>query len=180
VTETALLVPVPEAEAVASRWRRAHDPAAPAGIPAHVTVLYPFLNPPAIRPPLVRDLAALFAGVPPFDFALADRRCFPGVTWLSPVPAEPFRRLTERVFRRFPERPPYGGIHVAVIPHLTLAMADGPELVAAIDADLAGKLPVTAQATEVDLYVGSNQRGWRLRERFPLGPVRGGRRRALG
>ncbi len=47
-TQSAVLVPVPEAERVVSRHRIRLDPAAELGVPAHVTVLYPFVAPPAI------------------------------------------------------------------------------------------------------------------------------------
>jgi hypothetical protein len=46
-TYSAVLVPVPEAERVVSRYRARLDGAAALGVPAHVTVLYPFV--PAAR-----------------------------------------------------------------------------------------------------------------------------------
>jgi hypothetical protein len=44
-TESALVVVVPEAEAAVNAHRRRLDPAAAWGVPAHVTVLYPFAPP---------------------------------------------------------------------------------------------------------------------------------------
>jgi hypothetical protein len=41
-TVSAVLVPVPEAERVVSRPRARLDAAATAGVPAHVTALFPF------------------------------------------------------------------------------------------------------------------------------------------
>jgi hypothetical protein len=44
-TESALIVAVPEAEWAVAALRAAYDPAASWGMPAHITVLYPFLPP---------------------------------------------------------------------------------------------------------------------------------------
>ena len=40
---SAVVVHVPEAEPVVGGWRRAHTYDAPLGLPAHVTILYPFV-----------------------------------------------------------------------------------------------------------------------------------------
>lgn len=42
VLESALVVLVPEAEALVKSFRDRHDPSAAAGVPAHITLLYPF------------------------------------------------------------------------------------------------------------------------------------------
>jgi hypothetical protein len=44
-TESALLIPVPAAEPTVQRWRERLDPACRLGVPAHVTLLYPFVAP---------------------------------------------------------------------------------------------------------------------------------------
>ena len=41
--ESALVVLVPEAEAIVGRWRQRYDPSAAVGMPAHNTLNYPFL-----------------------------------------------------------------------------------------------------------------------------------------
>jgi hypothetical protein len=42
--QTAIIIPVGAAEPIVGRWHRQFDPAAAAGVPAHVTVIYPFLS----------------------------------------------------------------------------------------------------------------------------------------
>ena len=71
--ETAVLVPVPEAERVVSSHRSRLDGAAALGVPAHVTVLFPFVPPPEITPSVVDALAAAVAAVSAFgcEFPLA-------------------------------------------------------------------------------------------------------------
>jgi hypothetical protein len=49
-TESAVLVPIPAAERVVSTHRSRLDGAAALGVPAHVTVLFPFVPPSAITP----------------------------------------------------------------------------------------------------------------------------------
>ena len=43
--ESALVVLVPEAESLVKPFRDRYDPAAAAGVPAHITLLYPFKHP---------------------------------------------------------------------------------------------------------------------------------------
>ena len=62
--ESALLVSVPAAEPAVSAHRSRLDPGAPLGVPAHITVLYPFLPPAAIGDD-VRELQAAEEAVRP-------------------------------------------------------------------------------------------------------------------
>src|SRR5687768_15961678 len=120
MNETALVVLVPEAEALVADHRLRHDPSAAAGVPDHVTVLYPFRS-------VIDDIAAdaiaeIAASVPAFDVVFTTLGRFPGeVVYLVPEPAEPFLRLTAAAAASFPDRPPYGGAILDPIPHLTVA-----------------------------------------------------------
>ena len=66
---TAVIVPVPEAEPVVARHRATLDAAAGWGVPAHVTVLFPFAPPEQLAAALIGALAATVAGVPAFGCA---------------------------------------------------------------------------------------------------------------
>ena len=83
--QSALLITVPAAEAAVGEHRARLDPSARDGVPAHLTVLYPFLAPPLIDDAVLASLAALFAPVPAFAFTL-DRVGWFGddVAWLGP------------------------------------------------------------------------------------------------
>jgi 2'-5' RNA ligase len=140
---TALIVPV--------RAFDAYYDGAP-GVPAHVTVLFPFVDGDAVDEEAVASVLASFGA---FPFTLASRERFAdGVRWLRPEPSEPFRLLTQAVWRRWPECPPYEGAHDDVIPHLTVTRDDAP-------------VPVDARAEEVWL-IEEGSRGWRTRRAFPL------------
>ena len=91
-SESALVVLSPEAEPIVKAYRDEHDPSAALGVPAHVTVLYPF-HPPALTSAMLARLRQLFAEFAPFDYELTELRRFPGTLYLAPEPAEPFRGL---------------------------------------------------------------------------------------
>ena len=169
--ESALIVCTPEADAVIGKCRLLHDPSAVRGVPAHITVLYPFKAPEAITPTDLRTLAQLFSTFPAFDVTLEEFRRFTHVLYLAPEPATPFRALTEAVAARFPDYPPYGGAYDEVIPHMTVAQADDPRDLDQIEAEFAAKcntgLPIHAHVTEIVLL--DNATGiWRRRAVFPL------------
>lgn len=97
-TETAIIVPIPDAEPVVRAHRDRLDPAAGCGIPAHVSVLYPFVAPSAVDVQLIARLAAAVASVHAFDCRLARTRWFgDDVLWLDPQPAASFGHLTTAV-----------------------------------------------------------------------------------
>ena len=64
---TALIVAIPEAEAAVGVLRLAHDSSAALGVPAHVTILFPFADGAQVDEPAIAELVASFAA---FDFEL--------------------------------------------------------------------------------------------------------------
>jgi 2'-5' RNA ligase len=167
VPRSALIVAVPEVESLVGEWRLKYDNAS-LGIPAHVTLLFPFVPAEELDGALFTELRELFAGQPAFSFALTRVARFPEVAWLSPEPARPFRRLTELIFGRFPEYPPYEGIHDEVIPHLTVGRGDAA-FQDEVEAALSPHLPIAAATRDVVLLEELPSERWRERERFPLG-----------
>jgi 2'-5' RNA ligase len=152
---SALLLAVPAAEAAVGAHRARLDPSARDGVPAHITVLYPFLPPAEIGPGVLAELSRLFAGTPRFDFTLDRVRWFgESVVWLGPSDESPFRALSKRAARAYLSCPPYGGEHPDTVPHLTVGQrGETAELRAAAEA-VRPLLPITARATEVTLMAG--------------------------
>jgi 2'-5' RNA ligase len=167
VPRSALIVAVPEAEPLVHEWRMRYDNAA-LGIPAHVTLLFPFVPAEELGEELIGELRGLFTEQPAFTFTLARVARFDDVAWLAPDPSDPFRRLTELIVSRYPDYPPYEGIHEEVIPHLTVAMGDAA-LQDEIEAALTSHLPIGARAGEVTLLVEDESGHWSESERVPLG-----------
>lgn len=167
---TALIIEVPHSEPLVYEWRLEYDNAG-LGVPAHVTLLFPFVPVEHFDDILVNELRRLFSGQRAFEFSLPRVDRFPEVAWLAPEPAEPFRALTELIFDRYPKYAPYEGIHAEVIPHLTVAIGDS-DLQDEVEAALTPHLPIDAEAREVTLLVEDESGQWRPGERFALG--RGG------
>jgi 2'-5' RNA ligase len=167
VPRSALIVAVPEAEPLVGKWRLRYDNAG-LGIPAHITLLFPFVPAEELDEALLGELRELFGVQPAITFTLTRLAEFPDQTlWLAPEPSEPFRKLTELIFERYPDYPPYEGIHEAVIPHLTVTAGDA-SLRDELDAELTPHLPVDAEARDVVLLEEQADGHWRARERFLL------------
>ena len=166
--ETALVVEVPEAEPLVSDWRAKYDWSAQRGVPAHVTLLYPFVPTERVNDGLLRELRVLFASQPAFSFRLTRVARFPEVAWLAPEPSEPFAGLTELIVSRNPDYPPNEGIQDEVIHHLTVA-EDAVELQDEVEATLTPHLPIEVEADEVELLAEDATGRWHRAERFPLG-----------
>jgi len=166
--ESALLIEVPEAEPVIGHWRTLLDPAALVGVPAHVSVLYPFLAPNRLDETTLRSLGDLFRNVPPFPFALTEVRRWPELVYLTPEPREPFATLTEMLVRRWPDAKPYEGKFTHIVPHVTVAHTSDDAVARRIIADVSPRLPLDSVARTVMLMVTDNT-SWTAHTTFPLG-----------
>jgi len=161
VPEAALLIEVPEAEPLVGGWRLAHDPVAARGVPAHITILFPFAGTPDA-------VAALAARHEPFDYALTRLDEFPGVLWLAPEPSSAFVDLTREAMAEFPGTKPYNGAHSEIVPHVTVAMSATPELRDEVAEQLAPHLPLSARATHLAVYESDEDGEWRRVARCPF------------
>jgi 2'-5' RNA ligase len=171
-SHSALIVTVPEAEPVVAPHRELFDQAASWGVPAHVTVLFPFLPPAEISAHVLDTLGRAAATVPAFFVAFdrlgwfADR-----VVWLAPSPASPFLRLTAAVTARFPGVRPYDGAFEEVVPHLTVGHDHPVDVLKAAGEAVLPRLPIRARVDTLRLITGRPEPGdsWLTRALFPLG-----------
>jgi len=131
MAQSAFILRVREAEPFVAALRERFDPVARLGVPAHITLLYPFASPERITPAMFKEVRAIAVSVRAFPFRLARIKRFPDTLYLAPEPVEPFLELTERLARQFPEFPPYEGKFDSIIPHLTVAQGTPEELHAA-------------------------------------------------
>lgn len=164
---SALIVEVPEAEPLVREHRLRWDSAG-AVVPAHVTVLFPFLDPGAFDAEVLAALRAIAVTVEPFRVTFRRVGRFTDVVWLAPEPVEPFQALTDAVAARWPTHPPYGGAFETVVHHLTVADgAPGPVL-ERLERELPASLPVTSPVTHLTLVCREGGR-WHDVARFRLG-----------
>ncbi|OIK02882.1 2'-5' RNA ligase family protein [Streptomyces monashensis] len=164
---TGLVVRIPDAEPAVRAWRERFDPSAKAGVPAHVTVLFPFLDENRIDARVYSGLAAVLSSHHAFDLRFESCGRFPGVLYLAPEPDGQLRRLTEVIADRWPEAPPYGGQFTEIVPHLTVADGQDDAVLDEIEADLLSKLSFTSRVSSVDLMVHDGAK-WQERASFAL------------
>lgn len=165
--ESALIVEVPDAEAAVDRWRSLLDPVSLMGIPAHITILYPFLD--RVNEHALKGIREIVGSVPPFTFTLESVARWPSVVYVEPTPAEPFRELTSRVMKRWPRLNPYEGQFDDIVPHLTVAEGvTDDRLAETITTDVQAHLPIEAHVKEVALWV-TDGASWTAQTTFPLG-----------
>jgi 2'-5' RNA ligase len=168
--ETALAIVLDEAEPFDAVRRRYAPEAVALGIPFHITLLWPFSPSEELTDALLADTGAFFAGRQPFEFALTRIATWPRVVYAVPEPDAALRDCMRALFARFPQWPPYRGIHAEVIPHATLGEdVDAPALRDEIERRLEGELPRRYAIDAVTLLEEYAPERWREREHFPLG-----------
>lgn len=167
---SAVIVPVPEAEPLVGRLRAELDVHASWGVPAHVTVLFPFLAPAAVDDGVLATLAETVAATPAFTTTFTRVEWFgEGVVWLAPEPAVPFVALMTTIHARF-GLAPYGGAHGGEpVPHLTVGHQAPVRRLRAAAVELARGLPVEATIRSVRLIGGRRAVDtWTTLAEFPL------------
>ena len=175
LSESALIVVVPEAEPVVGDLRLRYDESARLGIPAHITLLFPFVPASELSHSVVASLTRLFSAVPSFAFQLGSVGSFAATSYLAPTPAEPFIDLTQAIWQAFPACPPFKDEFASIVPHLTAAHGSTAEAEVA-GAELALRLahhgPVRSTCRSVALFERSSGR-WRHANEFQLAPAPG-------
>lgn len=158
---------IPEAEPAVRAWRDRWDLSARAGVPAHVTVLFPFIDESRVDSGALAAVGEVIGRHRSFEARFEHCGRLPGILYLVPEPDIPFRRLTEAIVDRWPETPPFGGQFDEVVPHLTIAQGQDDAVLEEAEADLRSRLPVTARVSSVDLMVHDGSR-WQQRASFVL------------
>ena len=128
------------------------------------------MEPSQIDDAVLVQLRNVAAGVPGFDYRLRELRRFPSSLYLAPDPGDSFDALTKGVHRAFPDYPPFAGKFAVVVPHVTIAHGDEPQL-CEIEVELRIALPgggVRARCEEMVLI--ENSTGvWQPLQTFALG-----------
>jgi hypothetical protein len=171
---SALLIRCPAAEPAVSPHRLRLDRAAAFGVPAHLTVCFPFKPVAQLTAADHDELANAFAQVPVFALR-GDWTGWFGETMLHvvPEPVEPVLELIRLVGRLFPNHPIYGGEIDDIVPHLTIGIGDPADLLA-VERSVASALPFEQEVSEVELWAGPPLdgpvgAGWRSVRAYPLG-----------
>ncbi len=165
--QTGLVIPVPAADALLASVGARYPGTVRDGVPAHVSLLYPFVvaaelddRITAVCNELVIDQVPI-----PVDFGECYRRG--GFVALRPDPSDGLMELMSKARRRWPAVVPYGGVYGDVEPHLTVAMRCSEQTAMRIEQEVTAELPICAELREAWLLVFEGQ--WTLRGRFEFG-----------
>ena len=150
-----LLLVTPDAEPLLGPWRADHDWAAQDGIPAHVTVRTPFLDPDGWADPSLRALARFL----PLQVTLARLEDRPGALVVVVEPDDQLRALTQAVGALCPTLPPHKSDWSQFAYHLTVVRTPDPRVRAHATEALAPHLPTRVCGTELWAAHGSPDRG---------------------
>ncbi len=172
--DTAILLCVPAAEPLVREWRLKGDPSASHGVPAHVTLLCPFLPAAQIDEGVCEELRWFFRGIDSFPvrFGSIGRFEHEGVAFLKPE-SDDLVQLTKALARRWPECPPYSG-SIAIddlLPHLTIVQTDDRALRQSAANAVSPGLPLSITARAATLWIQGDDGEWAQGATFPFGPA---------
>ena len=137
-------------------------------MPAHVTLLYPFMDPVRFGPTQRGRLAGVIREFPRLELSFRKVGRFPEVLWLAPEPAERLVEMVRAIAAAFPDYPPYGGQFDSIVPHVTVAHGEGLDL-AALEPALRERFaaPAISRVEAVSMFITVRRR-WREMDRFLL------------
>nr|MBN2277284.1 2'-5' RNA ligase family protein [candidate division Zixibacteria bacterium] len=174
--ESALVLMVPEAEKLVGSYRRKFTTDGAIGMPAHITILYPFLKSTAWNDTTRRILMDTVARLSSFSFQLVRLNRFRehNILYLELSPDSEILNMIHLVSGAFPDHPPFGGEIPPdkIIPHLTVAAGFGndeiPKVEQLIYKEVASHLPLNISVGELSLAIKVSNR-WTISESFKLG-----------
>ncbi len=170
MAESALIVPVPEAEPLVGELRERFDPSACLGLRAHITVLYPFVAPVRINARVIGEVREIASQHRAFSYRLNSTGRFLDTLYLVPEEPERFVNLVKGLVRHFPGCEPYGGQFDSIVPHLTVARGSHAvlhDLERSLQSHDLLKAGIGASCEELVLIENSSGL-WREIDRFPM------------
>ncbi len=150
---TLLIVPPRPVQSFAFPIRETHDAESFNRVPAHITLLYPFVPPDQVEE-AEKVLAKICKKCTPFMLTLDRYGQFEDALFLEPSQPEKIIELFTKISEAFPDYPPYEGERgKGFHPHLTLAKLDKPAQAKKI------KLPpepeFTFEVKQIHIYLGA-------------------------
>ncbi|MEL6151457.1 MAG: 2'-5' RNA ligase family protein [Chloroflexota bacterium] len=139
-------------------------------LPAHISVLYPFVPEPDL-PTATDHLRDLCAAIEPFDITVAGYGEFPQVTYLQIEPSDELNALMQQVHAAFPQCDPYHGTFGKEPPptHITVAVFNSKNKQR--QATFPDYEPVTFTVDRLHVNLGAENRilTWLVRDVVMLG-----------
>ncbi|MEV6683171.1 2'-5' RNA ligase family protein [Streptomyces erythrochromogenes] len=164
---TAAVIALPEAAPLLDAARRVDPALVRPGVPAHVSLLYPFVPQAALTGQDEKNVRRLAASFPAAALLLEEVVTAPGFVAVSVPELQP---IVDAFHAQWSGLRPYGGrFGVRPAAHVTVAMgARDPAAAAHVRAAVGNLLPLRTRAAAVQLVVLTEE-GWRPRLTAPLG-----------
>jgi hypothetical protein len=162
--QTGLVIPVPTADALLASVGARYPGTVREGVPAHVSLLYPFVPAAELDERLTSALAELFDEQVPMLVGFVECYRRGGFVALRPDPIDGLTELLSKTHRRWPDVVPYEGLYGDVEPHLTVALRASEEAAVTIEQEATAELPIAAELREAWLLAFEGR--WKLRGQF--------------
>ncbi|MFJ7586693.1 2'-5' RNA ligase family protein [Streptomyces sp. NPDC097617] len=164
---TAVVILLPDAAPLLEAVRRIDPALVRHGVPAHVSLLYPFVPESALTGQDEKGVRSLAASFPAADLLLGEVVAEPGFVAVAVPELQP---VVDAFHARWPGLRPYRGrFGPWPAAHLTVALgADNPTAATPVRDAVGSLLPLRTRAAAVQL-VALTENGWRARLTAPLG-----------
>ncbi|MGH3366947.1 MAG: 2'-5' RNA ligase family protein [Nocardioidaceae bacterium] len=161
------MIPVPAADGLLASVGARYPGTVREGVPAHVSLLYPFVAAAQLNESVTSALGELFADQAPIPVQFADCYRRSGFVALRPDPIDGLTKLINQTRRRWPDVVPYEGLYGDVEPHVTVTLRASEETAVTIEREVTTELPISAELREAWLVAFEGR--WSLRGRFEFG-----------
>ena len=139
------------------------------GVPAHVTLLYPFVAPDRLDRGVRATVAMIARHHAAFEYELDGPARWPDTIYASVEPVEPFLAIHHELARAFPDYPIYGRpAPFELIPHVTVAEGELVDDPSRMTDPAWSTLPVRRRAVALEVIASDDTGRWRLVWRLPL------------
>ncbi|MGH3857385.1 MAG: 2'-5' RNA ligase family protein [Pseudonocardiaceae bacterium] len=162
--QTGLVIPVPTADALLASVGARYPGTVREGVPAHVSLLYPFVPAADLDEQVTSALGELFDKQVPMRVEFVECYRRGGFVALRPDPIDGLAELLSKTHRRWPDVVPYEGLYGDVEPHVTVALRASEEAAVMIEQEVTAELPIAAELREAWLLAFEGR--WQLRARF--------------
>jgi 2'-5' RNA ligase len=139
------------------------------GVPAHLTMLYPFVEWDALGLEIGRAIATIAEVHAPIAFRMTGPHRWPDAIYVAVEPGDPFVRLQADLAATFPAFPIYGEpAGFVFVPHITVAEGSAVHDPRTIDDPAWADLPSASLASRLDV-IATDGGPWELVWSLPLG-----------
>ena len=168
--KTGVVIPVPAVDSLLASVAARFPGVVREGVPAHLSVQYPFVAAGELDDGVAGALAKVFAEQQPMPVTFTECRRRGGFVYLVPDPIDGLAKLTAQIRHRWPEVAPPEGLDDEVGPHVTVAMRASDQAADTIEQETITALPISTELAEAWLVAFDGR--WVLRERFEFGAGR--------